>query len=172
MPSEKEKERKDKYQKSITAYEQVMKVFHKSNRDYVKASELLVAYMEKHDSENELVDRAKMYLKICAGHVKEEKVSLKTFDDYYLNGVFEANNGEYEVALKMLTKAQSMKPKEGKIFYLMSSVYCQMDQPEKCFEQLKRAVDLDSYFAVLAQNEEDFSSLKEDEKFKIITEVE
>ncbi|MEE8378656.1 MAG: hypothetical protein V3R45_09785, partial [Candidatus Aminicenantaceae bacterium] len=63
-------------------------------------------------------------------------------------------------------------PKEGKIFYLMSSVYCQMDQAEKCFEQLERAVGLDSYFAVLARNEEDFSSLKEDEKFKLITEVE
>ncbi len=172
MPSEKEKERKDKYQKSITAFEQIMKVFHKRDRDYVKVSELLAAFMEKHDSENELVDRAKMYLKICAGHVKKEKVSLKTFDDYYQNGVFEANHGEYEAALKMLTKAQSMKPKEGKIFYLMSSIYCQMDQPEKCFEQLERAVDLDSYFAVLAQNEEDFSSLKEDEKFKLITEVE
>lgn len=172
MPSEKEKERKDKYQKSITAFEHVMKVFHKRDRDYAKASELLVAYMEKHDSENELVDRAKMYLKICAGHVKKEKESLKTFDDYYQNGIFAANHGENELALKMLTKAQSMKPKEGKVFYLMSSVYCQMDQLEKCFEQLERAVDLDSYFAVLAQNEEDFSSLKEDEKFKLITEVE
>ncbi len=172
MPSEKEKERKDKYQKSVTAFEQVMKVFHKSNRDYGKVSALLVAYMEKHDSENELVDRAKMYLKICDQYVKKEKVSLKTFDDYYQNGVFEANHGEYETALIMLTKAQSMKPKEGKIFYLMSSIYCLMDQPEKCLEQLERAVALDSYFAVLARNEEDFSSLKEDEKFKLTTEVE
>ena len=170
MPSEKEKARKDTYQKALTAFEQVMKVFHKG--DYEKASELLGAYLEKYDSENELVDRAKMYLKICDGHVKKDEVSLKSFDDYYQNGVFRANQGEYEVALEMLTKAQSIEPKEGKIFYLLSSVYCLMDQPEKCLEHLERAVALDSYFAVLAQNEEDFSSLKEDEKFKLITEVE
>jgi len=170
VPSEKEKARKDTYQKALTAFEQVMKVFHKG--DYEKASELLGAYLEKYDSENELVDRAKMYLKICDGHVKKDEVSLKSFDDYYQNGVFRANQGEYEVALEMLTKAQSIEPKEGKIFYLMSSVYCLMDQPEKCLEHLERAVALDSYFAVLAQNEEDFSSLKEDEKFKLITEVE
>lgn len=170
MPSEKEKARKDTYQKALTAFEQVMKVFHKG--DYEKASELLGAYLEKYDSENELVDRAKMYLKICDGHVKKEKVALKSFDDYYQNGVFRANHGEYEVALEMLTKAQSIEPKEGKIFYLLSSVYCLMDQPEKCLEHLERAIALDSYFAVLAQNEEDFSSLKEDEKFKLITEVE
>jgi len=170
VPSEKEKERKDLYQKALAAFEQAMKVFHKG--DYKKASDLLGAFLEKHNSENELVDRAKMYLKICARQVKKEKVSLKTFDDYYLNGVFEANHNEYESALKMLAKAQSIKPKEGKVFYLMSSIYCQMDEQEKCLEQLERAVALDSYFAVLARNEEDFSSFKEDEKFKLITEVE
>lgn len=170
MPSEKEKARKDIYQKALTAFEQVMKVFHKG--DYKKASELLGSYLEKYDSENELVDRAKMYLKICDEHGKKEKMSLKSFDDYYQAGVFRTNHGEYEAALEMLTKAQSMEPKEGKIFYLMSSVYCLMDQPEKCLEHLERAIALDSYFAVLAQNEEDFSSLKEDEKFKLTTGVE
>ena len=170
MPSEKEKARKDIYQKALTAFEQVMKVFHKG--DYEKASELLGVYLEKYDSENELVDRARMYLKICDGHLKKDKIVLKSFDDYYQDGVFKANDGEYEEALKMLTKAQSLEPKEGRVFFLMSSVYCLMDQPENCLEQLERAVALDSYFAVLAQNEEDFSPLKEDEKFKLITGVE
>ncbi len=170
MPTEKEKARKDIVQKALTAFEQVMKVFHKG--DYNKTSELLGAFLEKFDSEKELVDRAKMYLKICDEHMQKDKVVLKTFDDYYQNGIFKANHGEYELALEMLTKAQSMEPKEGKIFYLMSSVYCLMDQPEKCLEHLERAIALDSYFAVLAQNETDFSSLKEDEKFKLTTGVE
>ena len=170
MPSEKEKARKDLYQKALAAFEQVMKVFHKGN--YEKASDLFVAFLEKHDSENEFVDRAKVYLKICDRHVKKDAMSLKFFDDYYQNGILKANNGEYEEALKMLMKAQSLEPKEGKVFYLLSSVYCRLDQPEKCLEYLESAVALDSYFAILAQNEEDFSSFKEDEKFKLVTRVE
>ncbi len=170
MPSEKEKARKDLYQKALTAFEQAMKVFHKGN--YEKASDLLGAFLEKHDSENELVDRANIYLKICGRHMKKDAVSLKSFDDYYQNGIFKANHGEYDEALKMLMKAQSLEPKEGKVFYLLSSVYCQLDQPEKCLEYLESAVALDSYFAILAQNEEDFSSFKEDEKFKLVIRVE
>lgn len=170
MPSEKEKAKKDLYQKSLTAFGQVMKVFHKG--DYKKAIELLGVFLEKHNSESEFVDRAKMYLKISNKRVKKDEGSLKTFDDYCQNGVLKVNNGEYEEALKMLTKALSLQPKEGKIFYLLSSVYCLMDQPEKCIENLKQAVELDSYFAILAQNEEDFTSLKEDEKFKLVTGVE
>ncbi len=170
MPSEKEKARKDLYQKSLTAFEQAIKIFHKG--DYKKAADLLGAFLEKHNSEIELVDRAKMYLKIIDGHLNKSEGTLKTFDDYYQRGVFKTNNGEYEEALKMLIKAQSLEPKEGKILYLMSSVYCLMDQPEKCLEHLENAVELDMYFAILAQNEEDFTSLKEDEKFKLVTGVE
>jgi tetratricopeptide (TPR) repeat protein len=144
-----------------------MKVFHKG--DHEKASDLLGAFLEKHNSENELVDRVKMYLKICDRHVKKEVESLKSFDDYFQSGTFKANQGEYEEALKMLIKAQSLKPKEGKVFYLISSVYCRLDQPEKCLEYLENAVAFDSRFAILAQNEEDFNSLKEDEKFKLVT---
>jgi len=170
VPSEKEKARKDLYQKALAAFEQAMKVFHKGN--YKKASELLVAFLEKHDSENEFVDRARMYLKICDRDVKKEAQPLKSFDDYYQNGVFEANHGEYEEAKKMLIKAQSLEPKEGKVSYLLASVYCRLDQPEKSLEHLESAIALDSYFAILAQNEEDFIFLKEDEKFKLVTRVE
>ncbi len=170
MPSEKEKARKDLYQKALTAFEQAMKVFHKG--DYEKASSLLGVFLEKHNSENELVDRAKMYLKIIDGRRKKDKGTLKSFDDYYQNGILKANDGEYDEAITMLAKASSLEPKEGKVFYLLSSVYLNMDQPEKCLEHLERAVALDSYFAILAQNEEEFSSLKEDEKFKLVTELE
>ncbi|MFC2161400.1 hypothetical protein ACFLRX_07095 [Acidobacteriota bacterium] len=167
MPSEKEKARKDLYKKALTAFEQAMKVFHKG--DYKKATDLLGAFLEKHNSENELVDRAKIYLKISNDRLNKDKGTLKTFDDYYQNGVLKANQREYEEALKILDKARSLNPKEGKVSYLMSSVYCLMDQQEKCLEHLEQAVELDSFFAVLAQNEDDFVSLKEDEKFKLLT---
>jgi len=45
VPSEKEKARKDLYQKALTAFEQAMKVFHKG--DYEKASSLLGRFSRK-----------------------------------------------------------------------------------------------------------------------------
>ena len=170
MPSEKEKAKKDSYQKALAAFELAMKAFHKG--DYQKAFDSLTAFLEKHNSENELVDRAKLYLKICERHVKATRISLKTFDDYYETGTLKANEGEYDEALKMLNKAQTLEPKEGKVFYLISSIYCLMDQTDKCLENLKQAVTLDQSFAILAQNEAEFDSIKEDEKFIAITRAE
>ena len=159
--------KKDEFQKVLTAYDQAMKVFHKG--DCVKALELLKTFIEKHPSEKELVDRARIYRTICQAKSKKEKINLKTFEDHYQFGVYKVNQGDYEEALKALDKAREMKPKEAKIPYLMADVYCLMEEKEECLAHLKKAIQMDKYFSILAQNESDFESLREDKKFKLIT---
>ena len=167
MTKEKDKIKKDEYEKALSAYSQAMKPFHKG--DYKKADEMLKAFLDKHRSEKELVDRAQIYITICGEQQSKEKVQLKTFEDYYQHGVFKTNQRDYEEALKLLEKAREMKPKEGKILYLMADIYCLKGENEKCFELLKNSIQLDKYFSILARNERDFESLWEDKKFKLIT---
>lgn len=167
MTKEKDEVKKDEYEKALSAYSQAMKPFHKG--DYKKADELLNAFLDKHGSEKELVDRARIYLTICGEQQSKEKVQLKTFEDNYQHGVFKTNQGDYKEALKLLEKAREMKPKEGKILYLMADIYCLKGENEKCFELLKKAIQLDKYFSILARNERDFESLWEDKKFRLIT---
>lgn len=167
MTKEKEKVKKDDYQRAFTAYDQAMKAFHKG--DYERASELLKAFLEKHTPERELADRARAYLEICQEQSKKEKIQLKTFDDYYQYSIYMINQGDYEEALKLLEKAREMKPREGKILYLMADTYCLMGKMDECLEHLKKAIQIDSFFRILAQNEGDFEPLWEDKKFKLIT---
>lgn len=163
----KQKTKKSDYEKALYAYTQAMKVFHKG--DYQKAEVLLKEFSEKCISEKEFLDRAKVYLSICQERKKDKAVQLKTFDDYYQYSIYKINQGEYEESLKLLNKALGMKPKEGKIFYLMADVYCMMGKTEKCLEYLKKAIQIDKYFKILAQNERDFEPLWEDKKFILIT---
>jgi tetratricopeptide (TPR) repeat protein len=167
VTKEKDKIKKDEYEKALSAYSQAMKSFHKG--DYKKADELLKAFLDKHGSERELIDRAQIYLNVCEARQSKEKIQLRTFDDFYQYGVFRTNHGDYEEALKLLGKAREMKPKEGKILYLMAGVYCLRGENEQCLEHLKKAIQLDKYFSILARNEKDFESLWEDKKFKLIT---
>lgn len=167
MIKEKEKVKKDDYQRAISAYNQAMKAFHKG--DFERADELLKVFLEMHVSEKELADRAQIYLNICQKEQKKERIQLKTFNDYYQYSVYKINQRDYEEALKMLEKAREMKPKEGKILYLMADNYCLMGQTDKCLEHLKKAIQIDSFFRILAQNEGDFEPLWKDKKFKLIT---
>ncbi|MGD8535621.1 MAG: tetratricopeptide repeat protein [Candidatus Aminicenantes bacterium] len=167
VTKDKEKIKKDDYEKALSAFNQAVKVFHK--REFGRAKELLKAFTDNFPSEKELVDRAKIYFKICESASQKEKPPLKTFDDYYQYSIFLLNQGNHEEALKLLEKAREMKPKEGKIPYLMADVYCLQGDIEKCLEHLRKAIQIDKFFSTLAQNESDFEPLWEDKKFKLIT---
>ena len=103
MSETKEKAKKNAYDLALTAYNQAMKAFHKA--DFPKAVERLQAFLEKHSSEKELVDRVKIYLSICEKRLKKEKIILKSFEDYYQFGVYELNRNEFPEALKAFVRA-------------------------------------------------------------------
>ena len=166
-----DKAKKDEYQKALAAYGEAIKEFHKGKYD--KAVAALGSFIEKHPAESELVDRAKIYMKICEEQTKENKesVPLKTFEDFFLHGIFKTNGGEFEEAQKLLEKAQKMNPDEGKIYYALADLYSLMGQTEASLEHLKKAIQIDKFFRILAQNETDFEPLWEDKKFKLIIRI-
>jgi len=153
----------------VEAYGQAMKVFRKG--DYAKAKELFAAFIEKYESEKEIVDRIRIYLALCENRQKKEIVSLKTFEDYYEYAVYKQNQNDYDQTIKLLEKAKELNPKEGKAPYLMALTYCLIKENDKCLESLKDAVHIDKFFGILAQNESGFEPLWEDKKFKVITKM-
>lgn len=169
MTAQKEQNRKDAYQKALAAYSQAMKAFHR--KDYVKASEAIQAFLEKFPVEKELVDRAHLYLSICKSRLDKKKIELKNFEDFFGYGVYQLNLGNYEEAIKTLGKAHEKKPKEGKVLYMMANAYCLLGDEDECLEHLKKAVKLDNFYSVLAQNESDFEVFKEDKRFALITKM-
>jgi tetratricopeptide (TPR) repeat protein len=164
---EKEKIKRDEYQKVLEAFSLAMKSFRKGEFD--KAEEQLKEFLEKHTSETELIDRAKAYLAVCDSQLRKEKVQLKTFEDYLQHSIVKINRKDYEGALKLLEKAREMSPKDGKVPYLVADIYCRTGQTEMCLDHLKTAIQLDGFLKILAQNDTDFGPLWEDKKFKLIT---
>ncbi len=163
------KAKRNDFEKALVAYNQAMKLFHQS--DYAKAEESLNAFLEKHGKEQELVDRAKIYRDICLSRLKPEKIKLTTFEDFYQNGVYLLNMGRYNEALESLENARKKEPSNAKLLYVMADAYCMQGDKDNCLEFLKQAVKLDSYFAILAQNESNFDPVKHDKRFAVITKM-
>lgn len=167
MPEAKEKAKKDAYEKALAVYGQAIKAFRKG--DCVKAEESFRALLEEHDTEKELIDRAKIYLSICENRQKKDTIPLKTFEDYFQYAVYRLNQEDFTETVKLLEKARTKEPKDGKAVYLLALAYCQMGDVDKCLENLKQAVHMDRFFGILARNELSFEPLWEDKKFKVIT---
>lgn len=164
-----QKAKKDEYQKALAAFGLAMKDFHKGVLD--KAVVGLKAFIEKFPEERELVDRAQIYLSIAQKRPRKETVHLKDFEDHYNYAVYKMNSGDREGALKILEKALEFKKDEAKVHYLIADVLCLLGKADEGLEALKKAVQKDKLFGVLAQNESDFESLWEDKRFKLVTRV-
>ena len=155
-----DKTKKDAFEKALAAYGEAMKEFHRGRFD--KAQAMLKEFLENHDSEKELVDRARLYLQMIQERGKTETVSLKTIDDYIYYSVYKINSGAPEEALKLLEKALDMKEEEGRVHYLMADAHMLMGKPDEAMECLKKAFQKDKVYRILAQNEADFDSLWDD----------
>ncbi len=166
-----EKTKKDEYQKALAAYAEAIKEFRRERFD--KAVEALRGFVEKHPAEKELVDRAKIYIAVAESRSKGkgEPIVLKSAEDHYQYGIFKMNAGEHDEALKLFEKAEKLEPESGKVSYALADLTCLMGRTDDCLEHLKKAVQADKSFRVLAQNEPDFEPLWEDKKFKAITRI-
>jgi len=166
-----EKAKKDEYQKALAVFSEAMKEFRKAK--FEKAIELLKSFVEKYPGERELVDRARFYVKIAEERSKESKeaVSLKTAEDYFHYGLYRMNAGDFEEAQKLLDKALKLNPDDGKVYYALADLNSLAGQTDASLEYLKKAIQVDKFFRVLAQNETDFQPLWEDKKFKLITRI-
>jgi tetratricopeptide (TPR) repeat protein len=166
-----EKAKKDEYQKGLAAYAEALKEFRKGKDE--KAVDSLKSFVGKFPSEIELVDRAKLYLAICEARLKGDKDAPhpKTAEDFYQYGIFKTNARDFEEAQKLLEKALKLSPEEGRIHYALADLHCLSGQTEASLEYLRKAIQLDKYFRILAQNETDFEPLWENKKFKIITRI-
>lgn len=169
MSPDKDKSGKDIYQRALEAYSQAMKTFRKG--DLSKATTQLEDFIAKYSSEKELADRARLYLTICKQRMEKSSLPLKTYEDYLQYGVYLLNTGEYEEALKLFQQAAEINPEGGKVFYLMANAYCLLGEEDACMENLKKAIHLDKFYKILAQNEVGFEPLREDKKFKLITKM-
>jgi tetratricopeptide (TPR) repeat protein len=161
--------KKDEYQKVLTTFGQAVKEFHKG--EFEKAAESFQGFIEKFPAEREIVDRAKAYLSIAQKRPKKESVSLKTFADHTHAGVAKINQRDLPGAVKVLEKALEFKENEGLVYYLLADAHALMGETDASLDLLKKAIQKDKSFAVLAQNEPDLEPIWEDKKFKLITKL-
>lgn len=160
------KTKKDAYTMALNAYSQAIKSFRKN--DCQKTIEVLTAFQEKYVSEKELVERASMYIEICKNRLAQKDPVLKSYDDYFRHSVYKINQREFQDAENALQKAIELNPKEGKLYYMMATLNHLMDEDEKCLEFLRKAIEIDDFFRILAGNEADFDDIRENEDFKSI----
>jgi len=160
----------EKELKKITAeYQKAIQFFNK--KDFQKVSQLLDNLIENYqDSEYysvlEIQTRAKKYKNIAEIKLHPKRIKLNTKEDFLEDGLLNLNDGNLERALEALSRSEKEKKiNDPYLYYLFSIVYLKMGEIEKSIEYLKKCINKDPHYKILAYNEPDFESLMEDEDF-------
>lgn len=164
-----EKAKKDEYQKALAAFSDAVKEFRKSKWD--KAVELFKDFLEKYQVERDLAARARTYQAIAEERSREprEIPTPKTVEDFIHAAVYKLNAGAADEAAKFIEKALKTDPEDARVLFLQANILCRSGQTDAALEALKKAVQNDKSYRILAQNEIDFAPLWEDKRFKAIT---
>jgi tetratricopeptide (TPR) repeat protein len=122
--------------------------------------------IQKYPNERELVDRARMYLAVCARRKDSERPASAEPEDFYYAAVLEKNRGNVDEAIEHLKRASRRNGDgDGRIDFLLACCYAQRGEARVAAEHLRRAIDEDGRHRVLARHDRDFDPVREAPEF-------
>jgi tetratricopeptide (TPR) repeat protein len=118
----------------------------------------------------EIQTRAKVYKAICESLLNPVEIKLETDEDYLNQGVYHLNAGQYAEAIDMFQTLESRGYTDPYLNYLLSIVHLKKREFGTCFSYLKKCVQEDDYYKIVAHNEPDFIPILEHREFLAIVE--
>ena len=149
-------------QAQLKTYDEALALFHQQK--YQKAKQELEKVLE--GPSKELIDRAKMHLRIAEQRMKpSSESSPKNSEEHYQRGVAMMNLGRWDEARESLDKARKQSPKADHIVYALAALDCLTGEADSALTNLKAAIELKPENRYHARNDEDFAFLLEDPRF-------
>lgn len=150
--------------KALKEYERGMQALQKQN--YPEARGHFEAVLEGHAQEKEILDRARIYIRICNGLTEKRDYSPRRPEDYFYMGVMKSNDADYDEAVKWFGKALENTPKDERVHYVMASTLALKGERREALEHLKQAIELNATNRIYARNDPDFEALHEEDDFE------
>jgi tetratricopeptide (TPR) repeat protein len=149
------------YGKAVEAFEKALRVLHRGDLDRARGQFETIA--SEIQGEPELADRAQAYMAICDRQRKSKSsFAPRTFEEVVTYGVFCHNRGDYDRAIKYLSKAVDMEPKSDHAHYCLAAAYSRHGDSRDAARHLKQAVAENTYNRVLAKSDVDFAALRDE----------
>ena len=150
---------KTAYNKAIEAFEKALRALHKGDVDRARSQFEAIAGESR--EEPEISDRALAYIAIC-DRQRKSSFSPRSLEEMVAYGVFCHNRGEYDRAIKYLTKATDMEPGNDHAHYCLAAAYSRHGDRSDAARHLKQAVQANPYNRILAKTDDDFTTVRDE----------
>ncbi len=153
--------RQERHRKGVEIFDRAIKNLHKG--DLTRAKGQFADVASTYPEQRDLLDRSRCYLAICERQAKASSPdSPRGFEEVVAHGVFSHNQGDYKLAIELLSKAVEMEPKSDHAHYCLAAAFARDGDTLGASRHLTRAVNTNPYNLFLARSDDDFDSLRTD----------
>lgn len=137
-------------------------------RDFAAAAEALRSVIERYPDERELLERARLYLKVCERELEPKQTAPKTADEWVYAATVALNAGDEATAFRHLQRALAEDSRHDHAHYMMAVASARRGDAGAAFEHLRHAVSLNPENRSLARQDTDLDALRDQAAFKAV----
>ena len=135
-------------------------------RDFAASADALRTVIERYPDERELLERARLYLKVCERELEPKEPTPKSADEWVYAATVAQNSGDQAAAIRHLQSALAEDPRHDHAQYMMAIATAQRGDGATAIDHLRRAVSLNPENRSRARQDPDFDSLRDDPGFR------
>lgn len=135
-------------------------------RDFAASADALRTVIERYPDERELLERARLYLKVCERELEPKEPTPKTADEWVYAATLALNAGDEANALLNAQRAVTADARHDHAHYMMAVVSTRRGDAAAALDHLRRAVALNPENRSIARQDPELDTLRDAPAFK------
>ena len=134
--------------------------------DYNGAAGYFRTVLERYPEERELLERARLYLRVCERETSRRPAEAKTPAERVYAATVALNSGDHSGALDHLQRALGEDPESDHAHYIMAVALGMRNRADEAIDHLQQAIALNPENRALAKQDPDLDSIRDHDRFR------
>ena len=156
--------RKPGFYEAVAIYERGVQALQR--HDFQGAAGYFRTVLERYPDERELLERARLYLRVCERETERRQPAPKTPAERVYAATVALNSGDHAGALDHLQRALSDDPESDHAHYIMAVALGARQRVDDAIDHLRQAIALNQENRSLAKQDPDLESVRDHPRFK------
>ena len=156
--------RKPGFYEAVAIYERGVQALQR--HDFSGAATSFRAVLERYPEERELLERARLYLRVCERETSRQPTAPKTPAEWVYSATVALNSGDHGVALDSLQRALGEDPENDHAHYIMAVALGMRQRMDEAIEHLQQAIALNPENRGLAKQDPDLDNVRDHARFR------
>ena len=161
--------RKPGFYEAVAIYERGVQALQR--HDYANGAELFRTVIEKYPEERELLERARLYLRVCERETARQAPPPQTARDFIYAATVALNAGDHAGALSHLQNALNADNDNDHAHYIMAAALSLRGRSEEALRHLQRSIALNPDNRSQARQDPDLDNIRQHQGFRAALET-